>query len=131
LKEQGKYEDALEYQAKSLAIDLEHTPNDSFNIGISYLNIGAIYEEMKNYTEALIYYKKSLFHLQQGIPIHWKTVALLHYNIAAMFEKIDRNDEAIHHSKQAVAIALRIYPKNHPSRQTFEAQLEELTADTE
>jgi tetratricopeptide (TPR) repeat protein len=131
LNEQEKYEDALEYQWKSLAIDLEHSPNDSVNIGISYLNIGAIYKAMENYTEALIYYKKSLFHLQQVIPISWKTVAFLHYNIAAMLEEIDRNDEAIHHSKQAMAIALRIYPKNHPSRQPFEAQLEELTADTE
>jgi tetratricopeptide (TPR) repeat protein len=129
LNEQGKTNDALEYQEKSLAIDLEHSPNDSINIGISYLNIAGLYTEMQNYTMAVAYYKKSLFVLQRGNPVHWRSVALVHYNIALVLKKMYRDDEAILHLKQAVAIGVSIYPKNHANRQAFEAQLEELTID--
>ena len=80
--DQGKYQEALTFYEKSVAIRQKTLPSNHPDLATSYNNIGAVHYNMGNYPKALSYYEKALEIRQQSLPPNHPDLAKSYYNIA-------------------------------------------------
>ncbi|CAF1236656.1 unnamed protein product [Adineta steineri] len=66
--DQGKYEEALTFYEKSLAIHRKTLPSNHPDLASSYNNIGVVLHNMGKYSKALSYFEKVLEIKQQSLP---------------------------------------------------------------
>jgi len=105
--ETGKYDSALQYQLKSLAI--KQQLHDTAGIATSYNNLGNVYEHLKNYPEALRNYTACL---EMGIKLNEKEIITIsHLNIGIDEIKIHKTDDAEKHFMEALQLASKMGSK--------------------
>ncbi|CAF1237974.1 unnamed protein product [Adineta steineri] len=120
----GKYEEALRFYEKALAIRHKTlSPNDP-DLAASYNNIGVVHKQMSNYPEALSSYEKALEIRQQSLPPTHPDLAASYDNIGLAYENMNNYPKARIFYKHAMQIGEQSLPSSHPQLQKFRNNLE-------
>ena len=77
-----KYNQAIEFYQKSLAIDMELYGREHPNIAISYNNIGEVYHNKREYNKAIDYYQQSLIISKKFLPSTHPSIQTVEENLA-------------------------------------------------
>ncbi|CAF1424150.1 unnamed protein product [Rotaria sp. Silwood1] len=112
--DQGKYQDALQFQEKSLEIRQKTLPPNHLDLAHSYNHIGALYHSMRNYSKALSYYEKALEIRRQSLPPNHRDLAKSYTNIGAVYNLIGEYSKALSSHKKALEMRQQSLPTNHP-----------------
>jgi preprotein translocase subunit SecA/nephrocystin-3 len=107
----GRYDQALEYQQKALAIFEEVLDATHPYLAISYNNIGGTYSRMGRYEEALDYYQKALAIFEEVLDATHPYLAISYSNTAAALTGLQQYKTAQEYLQKAIAI---FKEKNHP-----------------
>ncbi|CAF1503160.1 unnamed protein product [Adineta steineri] len=111
---QGKYEKALIFYEKSLAIDQKTLPTNHPHLANSYNNIGAVHADMGNYSKALLSHEKALEIKQQSLPPNHPDLACSYENIGLVYDSMRTYLEALSFHEKALEIKQQSLPSNHP-----------------
>jgi len=99
---QGKYEEALEYFFKSLAIDTLPNASSVDKLPGMYLHIGATFNELGFPDKAIVYYTKSLNEYKRlG---HKDGMASCYTGIGALYADKNELDSALYHYYQSIKV---------------------------
>ncbi|CAF0851251.1 unnamed protein product [Adineta steineri] len=112
--DQGKYQEALTYYEKSLAIKQKTLPSNHPDLGTSYNNIGLVYYRMGDYPKALSYYGKDLAIKQQSLPSNHPDLGMSYNNIGVVYDSMGDYPKALSYYEKALAIKQQSLPSNHP-----------------
>jgi len=97
----GETKSALEFYKKALKIKIE-TNSDSVLIAVSWVNIGSLYEELKEYKKALnLYYKSIDVFQKKSIK---KNIALVYGNIASVKFSLGELDSTSFYLDKAIEL---------------------------
>ncbi|CAF4194064.1 unnamed protein product [Adineta steineri] len=113
-RDQGKYEEALTFYEKSLAIDQKILPSNHPNLAISYNNIGLVHKNMRNYSEALSSHEKALEIKQQSLPSNHPNLAISYNNIGIVYKNMGNYTKALFYYEKDLEISKQSLPPNHP-----------------
>ncbi|CAF1496042.1 unnamed protein product [Adineta steineri] len=112
--DQGKYEEALTFYEKSLAIYQKTlSPNDP-QLAVSYNNIGNVHQIMRNYPKALSSHDKTLEIDQQSLPPNHPHLAICYNNIGLVHDNMGNYPRALLSHEKALEIWQQSLPPNHP-----------------
>ena len=111
---QGKYDQALEYYQKALAIRLKKLGADHPNVADYYNNIAIVYNNQGKHDQALEYYQKALAIYLKKLGVNHPNVASCYNNIAAVYNYQGKYDQALEYSKKALKIRLKKLGVDHP-----------------
>ncbi|CAF4364635.1 unnamed protein product, partial [Rotaria sordida] len=81
-----EFYDALKYYEKALIIRLKHLPNEHFDIGDIYNNIGAVHRCLDHYDLALNYFSHSLEIYEKSLFPQHPSIASIYKNIGITYE---------------------------------------------
>jgi tetratricopeptide (TPR) repeat protein len=109
-----RYDKALEYQEKSLAIRLKTLGVEHPDVAMSYNNIGILYRHKVEYDKALEFYEKSLEVRLKTFGGEHPTVALSYINIGDIYQNICEYDKALEYYEKSLMIHLKTYGGEHP-----------------
>ncbi|CAF1138424.1 unnamed protein product [Adineta steineri] len=112
--DQGKYEEALTFYEKSLAICQKTLPPNHPVLAASYNNIGSVHGKMGDYPKALSYFEKDLEISQQSLPPNHPDLASSYGNIGLVHAKTGNYPKALLSHKKAFEIKQQSLPPNHP-----------------
>ncbi|CAF1429562.1 unnamed protein product [Adineta ricciae] len=79
--EQNKFNLALEFNEKALAVDRQYLPNNHYNFGITYETMGSNYHNIKNYEKAAEYFLKARDIYLQSLPPYHSRILVLEESI--------------------------------------------------
>ncbi|CAF1125229.1 unnamed protein product [Adineta steineri] len=113
-RDQGKYEEALTFYEKSLAIDQKILPSNHPNLAISYNNIGLVHKNMRNYSEALSSHEKALEIKQQSLPSNHPNLAISYNNIGIVYKNMGNYTKALFYYEKDLENSKQSLPPNHP-----------------
>ncbi|CAF4168483.1 unnamed protein product [Adineta steineri] len=113
-RDQGKYEEALTFYEKSLAIDQKTLPSNHPNLAISYNNIGLVHKNMGNYPKALSSHEKALEIKQQSLPPNHPNLAISYNNIGIVYKNMGNYTKALFYYEKDLEISKQSLPPNHP-----------------
>ena len=84
----------------------EHLPDDHYDLGILYDNIGAAYSMMKKYTIALTYHNRALVILEQNPSSNVLDVAFTYFNIGHTHQGLKNYQQALdrYHKAQSILV---------------------------
>ncbi|CAF1081550.1 unnamed protein product [Adineta steineri] len=113
----GKYQEALTFYEKSLAIDqktyLPYFHNHPV-LAESYNNIGNMHVRMGHYPKALSFYAKALEIQQQSLSHNHPSLAMSYHNIGNVHQSTGNYPEALSSYEKALEIYQKSLPPNHP-----------------
>ncbi|CAF1411450.1 unnamed protein product [Adineta steineri] len=113
--DQGKYEEALTFYEKSLAIYQKTlSPNDP-QLAVSYNNIGNVHQIMRNYPKALSSHDKALEIRQQSLPPNHPHLAICYNNIGNVHNYMGNYPKALSYYEKTLEIDQQSLPSNHPN----------------
>ncbi|MCL2087610.1 MAG: tetratricopeptide repeat protein [Oscillospiraceae bacterium] len=113
--EQGKYDTALEYLNKSLAIFEKVLGKEHPNIAMSYNNIACVYEEQGDYVQALKYHNKSLAICEKVLGKEHPNTATSYNNIGFVYKAQGDYVQALKYYNKALAIFEKVLDTEHPN----------------
>ncbi|CAF1333557.1 unnamed protein product [Adineta ricciae] len=113
--EQGLFQDAIIFYAKSLVLLEKSFPANHLSIATSYNNIGLAYVSMGDYRKALEYYEKTLSIRQQSLPANHPDLATSYNNIGSVYDSMGDYRKALKYYEKALSIQQQSLPANHPS----------------
>ena len=111
--ELGKYDKALEYYRKALAIDEKVLGPEHPTIIMSYNNIAGVYTKLGNYEEAQRHIDKALAINEKILGTENPEIALTYSNIAAVYFAKGEYDKALEYYKKALAINEKVLGPEH------------------
>ncbi|CAF1346237.1 unnamed protein product [Adineta steineri] len=112
--DQGKYEEALTFYEKSLAIRHKILPANHLDLAQSYNYIGNVHSDMGNYPKALSSYEKALEIRQQSLPPTHPDLASSYNNIGNVHRRMGNYPKALSSHERALEIRQQSLPPNHP-----------------
>ncbi|CAF1376284.1 unnamed protein product [Adineta steineri] len=111
---QGKYEEALTFYEKSLAIKQKTLPPNHPDLASSYSSIGSVHYNMGSYPKALSYYEKDLEISQQSLSPTNPSLASSYNNIGLVHYRVNNYSKALSSHEKALEIWQQSLPPNHP-----------------
>ncbi|CAF0971087.1 unnamed protein product [Adineta steineri] len=114
MKDQGKYEEALTFYEKSLAIYQKTLSTNHPSLAMSYNNIGLVHYNMGNYPKALSSHEKALGIRQQSLPCNHPHLAASYNNIGIVYKKMGNYPKALSYYEKDLEISQQSLPPNHP-----------------
>ncbi|CAF1263165.1 unnamed protein product [Adineta steineri] len=126
--DQGKYEEALTFYEKSLAIHQKTLPSNHPDLASSYNDIGVVLHNMGKYPKALSYFEKVLEIKQQSLPSNPSDLAYPYNNIGAVYYDMGNYPKALSYYGKALEIAQHSRPSNHPYLARFYNNIGEVHA---
>jgi tetratricopeptide (TPR) repeat protein len=115
---QGKYQEAITFYEKALAIQQQSLPPNHPDVAMCYNNIGMVYDSMVDYPKALSSYEKALAIRQQSLPPNHPDLAASYNNIGTVYQSMSDYPKAISFHEKALAIRQQSLPPNHPDLAT-------------
>ncbi|CAF4167327.1 unnamed protein product [Adineta steineri] len=112
--DQGRYEEALSYYEKSLAIYQRTLSSNHPDLAEHYNNIGAVSDSIGDYPKALSYYEKALAIGQESLPSNHYDLGASYHNIGIVYVKTGDYPKALSYCEKALAIRQQALPSNHP-----------------
>ena len=100
----GRYEEALEYHQKALAIEEEVLEATHPSLAISYNNIGLTYWRMGRYEQALAFHQKALAIQEEVLEATHPDLAISHSGTAAALTGLQQYKTAQDYLHKAIAI---------------------------
>ncbi len=111
----AKFNKALEYGLKALAIYEKTWGSGHTNTANPYNNIGVVYHHSGDYDNALKYYLKALAIYEKVGSTKHSTTATLYNNIGGVYESLGSYDKAIKYHLKALTIRKTVQGTEHPS----------------
>ncbi|CAF0766579.1 unnamed protein product [Adineta steineri] len=112
---QGKYEDALTFHEKSLAIYQKIAPPNHPELATAYGNIGTVHDSMGNYPKALSFYEKALeIKQQRPLPPNHPDLASSYGSIGSVHVEQGNYPKALSFYEKVLEIRQQSLPPNHP-----------------
>ncbi|CAF1055672.1 unnamed protein product [Adineta steineri] len=111
---QGKFQEALTFYKKSLAIRQKSLPPNHPDSAKSYNSIGNVHCNTGNYPKTLFYYEKALEIRQQTLPLNHPDLAMSYNNIGEVYRKMSDYPKALASHEKALEIQQQSLPPNHP-----------------
>jgi len=108
LKSKGKWNKALEYYDKSLAITREYYKQDTNLLALICMNIGDTYRMLGAFDKALVYLNKSLENYKSISNLNPDGIAKAYDNIGALYSAKEKYSYALKYHEKA----LNIHKKN-------------------
>ncbi|CAF0957054.1 unnamed protein product [Adineta steineri] len=109
---QKKYQEAIKFHKKSLAIKKKTLFADHPGLAVSYNNIGYVYDKMSDYPKALSFYEKALKIGQKTIFIDRPSLALYHSNVGLAHYNMGNYPKALSYIENALQIGERsLFPE--------------------
>jgi tetratricopeptide (TPR) repeat protein len=120
-KKQGKFEDALKFYRKALALQLAGLPADHPDVAASYCGIGCAYHGQSKYDEALSFYQKALKIRLATLGHNY--VGDLFNRMANVYESQGKYTEALDLYQKTLDINLVELGPEHPSTKIVEENI--------
>ena len=114
LREQGKYDEAIERLQRALLIKQERYPSRHLDIAATLNNIGLIYANKKDYDRAIECHQKSLW-MKEGLPPSHPSLGTTYGHLAEAYEQQDRHQLALEYRLKHLLNCQKNLPVNHPS----------------
>ncbi|CAF1368856.1 unnamed protein product [Adineta steineri] len=111
---QGKYEEALSYFEKVLAIRHQSLPLNHTDLADSYEVVGNVHDNMGNYPTALSSHEKAFEIRQQILPPNHLDLASSYNNISNVHYNMGNYPKALLFQEKALEISKQSLPPNHP-----------------
>ncbi|CAF1405332.1 unnamed protein product [Adineta steineri] len=111
---QGKYEEALTFYEKSLAIRQDTLPPNHPYLAAFHNNTGEVHRNMANYPKALSYYEKALEISQQSLSPNHPALAIPYSNIGIVHHSMGNYSKALLSLEKALKTEQESLPPNHP-----------------
>ena len=111
---QGKYEEAVKYNHKSLEIKKKTLPVDHPILATSYNNIGSLYQDIGEYPNALEYFHKSLEIIKKSLPADHPDLATSYNNIGSVYQHMGEFAKALDYFHKSLEIWEKSLPVDHP-----------------
>ncbi|MCL2532461.1 MAG: tetratricopeptide repeat protein [Oscillospiraceae bacterium] len=111
-KDQGNFDEALEYYQKALSI-FETLGKNRLVTAMTYNNTAVVYENQGKLDEALDYYKKAL-PIFEALGKNHPLTAGIYNNFGEVCRKQGKFDEALKWYQKNLAITEKMPGKNHP-----------------
>ncbi|CAF1549679.1 unnamed protein product [Adineta ricciae] len=112
---QGLFQEATTFYAKSLVPLEKSVPANYPNIAASYNSIGSVYVSIGDYRKALEYYEEALSIEQQSLPANHPSIATSYNNIGSVYVSMGDYRKALEYYEKALSIEQESLPANHPS----------------
>ena len=110
----GKYDKALEYYRKTLALEEKALGPRHPHVAMSLNNLGAILKEQGEFNQALDYYRRALLIKEKVLgPMH-PGVALTLSSLGEVFSELGEYDMALDYSRRALLIREKALGPEHP-----------------
>ncbi|HSG40156.1 MAG TPA: serine/threonine-protein kinase [Thermoanaerobaculia bacterium] len=109
---EGKLEEALRLQERSLAIAEKHGLRDGLYTSLS--NIGAVYQTLGDYKRALRYFRRALQEVEASRGTLHPETASMHFNLATPLLELKRYGEAEKHLVDSLAQREKLLGPEHP-----------------
>ncbi len=123
---QGRYEQALPYYERALAITEQALGADHPHTAASLNNLASLWHAQGRYEEALPYYERALAIREQALGAdHPHTAASLN-NLASLWHDQGRYEEATPYYERALAITEQALGADHPHTKVVRAHLASL-----
>ncbi|CAF1014512.1 unnamed protein product [Adineta steineri] len=113
-KDQGKYEEALTFYEKTLAIDRKTRSPNHPNLAICYSNIGLVHNSMGNYPKALSFHEKALEIRQQSFPSNHLDLAFTYGHIGSVHSDMGNYPKSLLYLEKVLEIQQQSLPPTHP-----------------
>jgi tetratricopeptide (TPR) repeat protein len=110
---QGEYQEAIVFYEKSLEIDQKTLPSNHPDLGVSYHNIGLVYESMGDYSNALSSHEKALEIRQKSLPPNHPDLASSYNNTGNMHYNMCDYSKALSSYEKVLTIKQQSLPPNH------------------
>ncbi|CAF4429180.1 unnamed protein product [Rotaria sp. Silwood2] len=114
----GKYQEALSFYHKSLAIYQQESSRSQSDLATLYNHFGLVYTNMKDYSKALSFYEKSLKIYKKVLPSNHPNLATVHNNIGLIHDYCGNNSKALDFYKKSLQMYQETLPENHPNMAT-------------
>ncbi len=115
----GKYDQAVRFYMKALAIGLEVFSKDDTKLAAVANNIGESLRGKGDYNQATLFYKKALEIEREVLGPNHPNVATILNNIAAVCTSMAEYDMAIEYLNRALEICMKAFGPDHPSRAIY------------
>jgi len=109
LQGQGKYEEALEYYKRALAINENEYGGDSVEVAKTLLNMGAAYRMQQKYDKAIDTFNRALVIREEKLGLDHVDTAKTHLGIASVLKNQEKYDEAMEKYKKGLPIIKKKY----------------------
>lgn len=109
-----KYDDAIDYHKKSLAIREKIYGSESPAVARSLNNIGNIMGDMNKHEEALEYHMNALKIKESTLGKFHRSTAISYNNIGTEYDKLKNYYKAIEYRKNAIEIYEKMLGEKHP-----------------
>ncbi|CAF1276520.1 unnamed protein product [Adineta steineri] len=111
---QGKYQEALSFHEKALAIRQQLLPSNHPDLADSYNKIGNVYNDMDEYSRALSSHEKALAIRQQSLPSNHPDLGTSYNNIGNVYYNMGDYPKALSYYEKDLKILQQSLPSNHP-----------------
>lgn len=114
----GRFTEALKYQKKIVAIEIDLLDPKDPMLATSYNNLAMIYKELGKLNKALKYQKKALDINEAALDGKHPILAANYTNFGSLYLQLGNATKALHYQKKALAIREEILEANHPDLAT-------------
>lgn len=114
LYQKGKYEEAVPYAEKVLAIQEKILGKEHLDVATSLDNLGYLYRDIGHYADAEPLYRRALQIREKFLEKDHPSVALSYYNIAYLYRFMGKYKESESLHKKALEIRERVLGQDHP-----------------
>ncbi|CAF1270735.1 unnamed protein product [Adineta ricciae] len=112
-RHQKRYEEALEYLYKSLALNEQVLPSDHHSLAETHTNIGSVYKYLGLFDIALEHFNRSLSISLRSLPHEHRNIAIIYCNMGIIYEAIDDFNLALIYYEKASVIFHKTLPDHH------------------
>ncbi|MBN2879884.1 MAG: tetratricopeptide repeat protein [Clostridia bacterium] len=110
----SEYQKAIDYNNRSLEINIKLYGEEHENVGAVYNNIAGVYKDMGDYPKALDYYKLALSIKEKVLGKDHPDTASTYNNIALLYADMGEYQKALDYYKLALSIVEKVPGKDHP-----------------
>ena len=112
---QQKYDQAITYQEKALALRIDFYGENNFRVAYTYNNLSVLHQIIKNYDKALEYSEKALSISQKIYGQESYEVALAYTNIGFIYAEVEEYEQALADLRKGLDIMMKLYGENDPT----------------
>jgi tetratricopeptide (TPR) repeat protein len=110
----GAYDDAILFYEKALEIKENFLPEDSSELGTTYIHIGAVYMKMENFSKASWLYAKGTEILQKIIPSNLPDLTTSYIDTGRTNHQVSEHFEALLLQEKALESSQKTLRSNSP-----------------
>ena len=115
LGQQGRIDEAVEFQEKALAIGRRVLGDDDADLGAYMSNLANTYGDLGRHEDALAMKESVLEFRRRVLPPNHPDIGSSMASLANIFSDLGRHDEALAMQESALEFRRRVLPPNHPN----------------